>query len=52
MPLTMRRTSEHFNTWITVGAATAIALFVSLRDAFAADEVHDEIKVYNAEIAT
>jgi hypothetical protein len=47
MPLLMRRTSS----WLGSGIAVATAIFLSTRAAFGTDQVHDEIQVYNAEIA-
>ena len=46
MPLAMRR--SRFTNSISVAVA---AVLISARAAFGADQVHDEIQVYNAEIA-
>jgi hypothetical protein len=46
MPLSRRR--SRIGSWISVAVA---AMLISARAAFGADQVHDEIQVYNAEIA-
>jgi hypothetical protein len=47
----MRVSSPRYRRWLAA-SMTILALFMSARAAFAADEVHDEIQVYNAEIAS